>query len=127
MAIVELERPGSGTLFDARAIAAELEALAKRHGSRERDLRTAVAQRLKQVLAEGRAEAERLLLNDRHGRRCAERLCLMMDEIIRALFEFAGIAVYLAIVLEPGLIPFDARQLAHKRFEILRLAKILVD
>jgi [protein-PII] uridylyltransferase len=83
-----------GALFNASAIAAELEALAKSHGSRERDLRTAVAQRLKQVLAEGRAEAERLLLQDRHGRRCAESLCGMMDEIIRALFEFAGKHLY---------------------------------
>ena len=38
-------------------------------------MRTAVAQRLKSALAEGRAGAEQMLLNDRHGRACAERLC----------------------------------------------------
>ena len=48
-----------------------------------------LAQRLKVALADGRAKAEQLLLNDRHGRRCAERLCRMEDEIIRILFEFA--------------------------------------
>ena len=41
---------------------------------------------------EGRATAEKLLLSDRHGRRCAERLCHMHDEIIRLLFEFAETA-----------------------------------
>src|SRR4029453_14252228 len=45
---------------------------------------------LKSALAEGRARAEQMLLQDRHGRRCAERLCAMEDEIIRLLFEFAG-------------------------------------
>ena len=60
------------------------------HAGRERELRTAVAQRLKAALAEGRARAEQLLLKDRHGRRCAERLCRMQDEIIRMLFDFAA-------------------------------------
>ena len=52
-------------------------------------MRTALAQRLKTALNDGRAKAEQLLLKDRHGRRCAERLCRMEDEIIRILFEFA--------------------------------------
>ena len=52
-------------------------------------MRSAVAQRLKRALIEGRAKAEQLLLKDRHGRRCAERLCRMEDEIIRILFDFA--------------------------------------
>ena len=38
------------------------------YAGRERELRTAVAQRLKAALAEGRAGAEQLLLQDRHGR-----------------------------------------------------------
>jgi [protein-PII] uridylyltransferase len=81
-------------LIDPRAIAADLEALAGTYEGRERELRTAVAQRLKATLTEGRARAEVLLLKDRHGRRCAERLCQMQDEIIRILFEFASSVLY---------------------------------
>src|SRR5947199_5179794 len=81
-------------LFDAPAVAAELEELAKLHGEHERELRNAVAQRLKAALIAGRAAAERLLLKDRLGRHCAERLCAMHDEIIRVLFEFAGKHLY---------------------------------
>jgi [protein-PII] uridylyltransferase len=76
-------------LIDAPAIAAELELLAKAHTGGERELRTALAQRLKTALNDGRAKAEQLLLKDRLGRGCAERLCRMEDEIIRILFEFA--------------------------------------
>jgi [protein-PII] uridylyltransferase len=85
------ERPGRGSndLIDARALAAELEKLTKGHAGNERELRSLVAQRLKAALTEGRAKAEQLLLKDRHGRRCAERLCRMEDEIIRILFEVA--------------------------------------
>jgi [protein-PII] uridylyltransferase len=84
---------GSTELIDARAIADELETLTGTPGG-ERELRTAVAQRLKRALNEGRAKAEQLLLKDRHGRRCAERLCRMEDEIIRVLFDFARKHLY---------------------------------
>ncbi len=77
---------GSAELIDAAAIAAELEALAEHHT--EAELRSALAQRLKVALADGRAKAEQLLLKDRHGRRCAERLCRMEDEVIGLLFNF---------------------------------------
>ncbi len=80
---------GGGELIDARAVADDLEQIAKTHTGGERELRTALAQRLKAALNEGRAKAEALLLKDRHGCRCAERLCRMEDEIIRLLFEFA--------------------------------------
>src|SRR5260221_14058078 len=75
-------------LIAAPAIAADLETLADAYAGRERELRTAVAQRLKTALTEARAHSERLLLKDRHGRRCAERLCLLQDETVRLLFEF---------------------------------------
>ena len=85
------ERPvrGANDLIDARALSAELAKLSKEHAGNERELRALLAQRLKVALADGRAKAEQLLLKDRHGRRCAERLCRMEDEIIRILFEFA--------------------------------------
>jgi [protein-PII] uridylyltransferase len=79
-------------LIDSPAIVADLKALAAAHAGRE--LRSAVAQRLKSALTEARARAEDLLLKDRHGRHCAERLCGMQDEIIRILFEFAAGELY---------------------------------
>src|SRR5579863_2315152 len=81
-------------LIDATAIVADLKALAATYAGRERELRTAVAQRLKSALTEARARAEKLLLKDRHGRLCAERLCRMQDQIIRILFDFARSELY---------------------------------
>ncbi len=84
----------SGELIDFRAVAADLDRLADTHSGGGRELRSALAQRLKTALNEGRAKAEQLLLDDRHGRSCAERLCRLEDEIIRLLFEFARKHLY---------------------------------
>src|SRR5271156_7215243 len=81
-------------LIDGAAIVADLKGLAAAHAGRERELRAAVARRLKSALTQARARAEELLLKDRHGRRCAERLCQTQDEIMRILFEFAAGALY---------------------------------
>src|SRR5665647_365174 len=83
-----------GELIDTRAIVADLEKVAATHAGNDREMRTALAKRLKTALNEGRAKAEQMLLKDRHGRRCAERLCRMEDEIIRILFEFARKYLY---------------------------------
>jgi [protein-PII] uridylyltransferase len=96
----------SGELIDIRAVAADLESLAKTHSGGGRELRSALAQRLKTALNEGRAKAEQLLLKDRHGRRCAERLCRLEDEIIRLLFEFARKHLY------PSQNPSEAEHMA---------------
>jgi [protein-PII] uridylyltransferase len=93
-AVAELERAAANLVFDSGAVAADLAKLAAAHSGSGNELRTAVAQRVKRALQEGRAEAEALLLRDRHGRRCAERLCRMLDEIIRVLYEFAGQHLY---------------------------------
>jgi len=84
----------SGELIDIRAVTADLEKIAKSQSGSERDMRSAVAQRLKAALVEGRAKAEQLLLKDRHGRRCAERICMLEDEVIRLLFDFARKHLY---------------------------------
>jgi len=84
----------SGELIDSRAVAADLERLAETHRGGGSELRAALAQRMKAALSEGRAKAELLLLKDRHGRRCAERLCRLEDEIIRLLFDFARKHLY---------------------------------
>jgi [protein-PII] uridylyltransferase len=81
-------------LLDAGGLAADLAGIAWSHAGRERELRSAIAQRLKAALLDGRALAERLLLKDRQGRLCAERLGLMQDEIIRVLYEFAAEHLY---------------------------------
>src|ERR1051325_94390 len=77
-------------LIDTHAIASELARLAEQYAGRERELRTAVAQRLKSVLTQGRQAAEESLLADRHGRKCAERLCAMQDDIIRMLYDLSA-------------------------------------
>jgi [protein-PII] uridylyltransferase len=87
--VLKLDAADAPALFDADKIADELAKLAASYPGRERELRTAVAHRLKTALAASRAEIERLLLQDRHGGRCAARLCWVQDEIIRVLYEFA--------------------------------------
>ena len=93
-------------IFDAEAAERELEALGSKYSGRESELRTAAAQYLKTELNRGRDLAEQMLLKDRHGRRCAERLCLMQDEIIRVLFEFARKRMY------PSLNPSESERMA---------------
>jgi [protein-PII] uridylyltransferase len=93
-------------VFDAVAVAAELEGLVEVHAGNERELRLAVSRHIKAALIKGRAAAERLLIADRHGRRCAERLCFMQDEIIRVLFEFTFKHLY------PAQNPSEAEHMA---------------
>src|SRR3974390_368332 len=94
--MLDTQRPPrvAAELIDSAAIVADLKTLAEAHAGRERELRAAVARRLKTALTQARARAEELLLADRHGRRCAERLCQVQDEIIRILFEFVVSALY---------------------------------
>ena len=90
---LEIEHPArvAPELIDSAAIVADLQSLAENHSGHERELRTAVARRLKAALTDARTRAEELLLKDRRGRSCAERLSETQDEIIRILFDFAGI------------------------------------
>src|SRR5215469_6808260 len=83
-----------GNVLDSATIAAELEALGALHASNPRELRTAVAQRLKLAHAAARTHAEELLLVERRGRRCAETLCAIQDELIRLLFAFSERHLY---------------------------------
>src|SRR3954471_15723916 len=86
--------PRETEVFDAIEVAAELERLAGMHAGNHRELRLEVSRRIKAALVQGRAAAENLLIKDRHGRRCAERLCFMQDEIIRVLYEFTAKHLY---------------------------------
>src|SRR5580692_1996130 len=94
--MLEIQRPSRNTsdLLDSTSIVADLNALAETNSGGERELRTAVARRLKSALMQARARAEELLLEDRHGRRCAERLSHAEDELIRILFDFTTSKLY---------------------------------
>src|SRR6201996_1257922 len=87
-------RPEADDRFDSARIAAAVDALAAQHAGREDVFRTAVAQFLKAEMLAARKVAQEVLLRDRHGRRCAERLCFVQDEIIRILFAAATRHLY---------------------------------
>src|SRR6201992_1392503 len=80
--------------FDSARVAAAVDALAEQHAGREDISRSSVAQFLKAETLAARADAQAVLLKDRHGRRCAERLCFVQDEIIRLLFSAANRHLY---------------------------------
>ena len=82
-------RPEADERFDSARVSAAVDALAALHAGREDVFRAATAQLLKAELIAARATAQAVLLKDRHGRRCAERLCFVQDEIIRILYAAA--------------------------------------
>src|SRR3989441_4736233 len=87
-------QPEADERFDTARVSAAVDALAVTHAGREDLFRSATAQLLKAELVTARATAQALLLKDRHGRRCAERLCFVQDEIIRILFSAATRHLY---------------------------------
>ena len=72
-------------LIDGAALRQALSAL-----SGEAEARPAALVLLKEAMAEGRKIAETMLLDDGGGTACAARLSHVMDEIIRALHDFAA-------------------------------------
>src|SRR4030088_15097 len=92
--VVTQPRPEADERFDTARVAAAVDALAAKHAGREDLFRTATAQLLKAEMFAARDTAQAVLLKDRHGRRCAERLCFVQDEIIRILFSAATRHLY---------------------------------
>ena len=92
--LVTQPKLGADIGFDSARVAAAVDALAEKHVGHEDVFRSSVAQFLKAQLIAARGAAQALLLKDRHGRRCAERLCLVQDEIIRILFSAATRHLY---------------------------------
>lgn len=88
------QKAGVDDRFDTARITAAVDALAEKHQGREDAFRTAMAQLLKAELIAARDAAQAILLKDRHGRRCAERLCHVQDEIIRILYSAATRHLY---------------------------------
>src|SRR3981189_358663 len=87
-------RPQADERFDTARITAAVDALAAQYAGREDVFRSTLAQLLKAELIAARATAQAVLLRDRHGRRCAERLCFVQDEIIRILYAAATRPLY---------------------------------
>jgi len=87
--VVAQARPDTDERFDTARITAAVDAVAAEHAGREDVFRAAVAKLLKAEMLAARATAQAVLLRDRHGRRCAELLCFVQDEIIRILFAAA--------------------------------------
>jgi [protein-PII] uridylyltransferase len=92
--VVTEDRSRADERFDTARITAAVDALAEKHAGREDVFRSALAQLLKAEMIAARATAQAVLLKDRHGRRCAERLCFMQDEIIRILYSAATRHLY---------------------------------
>jgi [protein-PII] uridylyltransferase len=87
-------KPEADERFDTARITAVIDALAASHDGNGDLFRTAMAQLLKAEFITAREAAQAELLRDRHGRRCAERLCFIQDEIIRILYEAATRHLY---------------------------------
>src|SRR5215472_13731216 len=83
-------------IVDGEGLRRDLDALAESRGGdgSSTEVRTAVRQLLKERLAQGRASAERMLEEDGGGTACAQRLSHLMDQVIRALYDFATTHVY---------------------------------
>ncbi len=74
-------------LLDTARIETDIAALAHAHAGQDDAFRSALAQLLKAEMAEARDRIQAMLLKDRLGRRCAERLCLIQDDVIHLLFN----------------------------------------
>ena len=102
--VAELDMPGGA--IEAEPLLTAMEALAHRHGVREPAFRPALLGLLKDTIKASRRGAERQLMADGHGSRCAKRLSDNQDELIRALHDFATRHVY------PASNPSSAERLA---------------
>ena len=87
-------QPGANSFFDTARIESEIDALAGKHAGNNDVLRTAMAQLLKAEMMTARDAIQALLLQDRLGRRCAERLCDVQDGVIRILFKAVTRHIY---------------------------------
>src|SRR6201982_2078705 len=92
--VAEPQREQDVSFFDPARVTAAIDALAEQHAGHEDVFRASMAQLLKGELVTARAAAQAVLLKDRHGRHCAERLCFVQDEIIRILFTAATRHLY---------------------------------
>jgi [protein-PII] uridylyltransferase len=97
---VDRRHGASGPLIDRDVLTRRL------LGGQAADIRGHVVPVLKETLAEARREAERRLLFDGRGTKCAESLSRALDEMICALFELARLRIY------PNPNPTEAERIA---------------
>jgi [protein-PII] uridylyltransferase len=81
--------------FDPHAVGRELAQLVEVHSGAER-ARPHVLTRLKALLRTARAEAERQLIADGSGRRCAAGLSTFMDALVALVYDYTVTQVYSA-------------------------------
>ncbi|MFM8746254.1 MAG: [protein-PII] uridylyltransferase [Aestuariivirga sp.] len=81
-------------LIDPLIVTEQMWAASATHHHNRSDLRSAIVAILKRMLEQAHAEAERHLLADGNGTRCAEALSLAEDQLIRALFDLACSKVF---------------------------------
>jgi [protein-PII] uridylyltransferase len=81
-------------IIEPASLRAELDAMVAKDGAASAATRSNVLQLLKARLSAGRKLAEKLLAEDGSGTACATRLSHLMDEIARALNDFAANHVY---------------------------------
>jgi [protein-PII] uridylyltransferase len=83
-------------MVDGEALRRDLTALTASTGGdgSGKAVRQQTVELLKRAILEGRKAAEAMLLQDGGGSACAERLSHLMDEVIRALYDFATVHVY---------------------------------
>src|SRR5882724_4606484 len=86
------------TLFDTARVEADIAALAQIHAGHDDTFRAALPQLLKAEMTQARELTQAMLLKDRHGRHCAERLCAIQDDVIRLLFTAATQYLYKTLV-----------------------------
>lgn len=90
--------------FDAKELRVELTGLFNTYGVA--DARQHVVERLKGLVKDARAQAQRTLEADGNGRRCAEGLAKFQDELIRLIYDYAVHHVYRASI------PSEAERMA---------------
>ncbi len=83
-------------LIDSHGLRSDLTGIFKSHGRDAGKLRRHVLDRLKESIDHGRKVAEEKLCADGHGTRCAERLSMLQDEIVRVIYDFTVTHIYMA-------------------------------
>jgi [protein-PII] uridylyltransferase len=82
--------------FDARELRRELTQMFETQNGVAQAARPAILDRLKGLLKTARSEANRQLVSDGNGRRCAEGLAKFQDELIRLVYDYTVAHVYRA-------------------------------
>jgi [protein-PII] uridylyltransferase len=81
-------------IVDGASLRREMSALATGKDGADPSVRAALLRLVKDRIAQGRTRAEEMLMADGGGTACAARLSHLMDEVIRALYDFAARYVY---------------------------------